>query len=65
MSKITIDNEVFEFEGDHPAILQFCMDREIELPHFCYHPAMSAPANCRQCLVEIGNPERDRETAQN
>ena len=62
MSKITIDNEVFEFEGDHPAILQFCMDREIELPHFCYHPAMSAPANCRQCLVEIGNPERDRET---
>ena len=62
MSKITIDNTVFEFAGDQPSLLQFCTDREIELPHFCFHPAMSAPANCRQCLVEIGNPERDRET---
>lgn len=64
MAKITIDNEVFEYEGDQPSVLQFCLDREIELPHFCYHPAMSAPANCRQCLVEVGNPERDRETGE-
>lgn len=64
MAKITIDKTIFEFEGDQPSLLQFCLDREIELPHFCYHPAMSAPANCRQCLVEIGNPERDRETGQ-
>ena len=25
----------------------------INVPHFCYHPALSAPANCRMCLVEI------------
>ena len=25
----------------------------IEIPHFCYHPALSRPANCRMCLVEI------------
>ncbi len=23
------------------------------IPHFCYHPALSAPANCRMCLVEV------------
>jgi NADH-quinone oxidoreductase subunit G len=25
----------------------------VNIPHFCYHPALSAPANCRMCLVEI------------
>ncbi len=64
MAKVTIDNLVFEFESSQPSLLQFCLDHGIELPHFCYHPAMSAPANCRQCLVEIGNPERDRETGE-
>ena len=24
------------------------------VPYFCYHPALSVPANCRMCLVEIG-----------
>ena len=28
------------------------------IPHFCYHPALSAPANCRMCLVELeGRPK--------
>jgi NADH-quinone oxidoreductase subunit G len=25
----------------------------IEIPHYCWHPGLSAPANCRMCLVEI------------
>jgi len=25
----------------------------INIPHFCYHPALSAPANYRMCLVEV------------
>jgi NADH-quinone oxidoreductase subunit G len=59
MPQVTIDNNVFEFEG-RPSLLQFCLDNEIELPHFCYHPAMSAPANCRQCLVKAGTRAIDR-----
>ncbi len=61
MPKVTIDNKVLEFEG-RPKLLQFCMERGIELPHFCYHPAMSVPANCRQCLVKAGTPAFDRAT---
>ncbi len=30
----------------------------IEIPVFCYHPALSRPANCRMCSVEIGSEER-------
>ncbi len=63
MPRVTIDNQVFEFEG-RPKVLQFCLDHGIELPHFCYHPALSIPANCRQCLVEVGTPMIDRETRQ-
>lgn len=24
----------------------------VEIPHFCYHPALTTPANCRMCLVQ-------------
>ncbi|MEL6615907.1 MAG: (2Fe-2S)-binding protein, partial [Bacteroidota bacterium] len=41
---------------------QFCLDHGVEVPHFCYHPALSVPANCRQCLVKAGTPMRDRAT---
>lgn len=61
MPQVTIDNQVYEFEG-RPKLLQFCSDNGIEIPHFCYHPAMSIPANCRQCYVEVGMPVRDRAT---
>jgi NADH-quinone oxidoreductase subunit G len=28
----------------------------IDIPHYCWHPGLSAPANCRMCLVEIEPP---------
>ncbi|MEM6646382.1 MAG: 2Fe-2S iron-sulfur cluster-binding protein [Bacteroidota bacterium] len=61
MAKVTIDNQVYEYD-DKEGLLQFCLSSGVELPHFCYHPAMSAPANCRQCLVEVGMPAFDRAT---
>lgn len=24
-----------------------------DVPHYCYHPGLSVPANCRMCLVEV------------
>ena len=63
MPKVIIDGEEYAFEG-RPGLLQFCLDHGIELPHFCYHPSMSVPANCRQCLVDVGAPVRDRETGE-
>ena len=63
MPTVEIDGQVYEYDSDHhDKLLQFCLDQGVELPHFCYHPAMSIPANCRQCLVQVGTPERDRAT---
>ncbi len=61
MPSVTIDGRKYEFEG-RPRLLQFCLDQDIEVPHFCYHPSMSVPANCRQCLVDVGAPVRNRAT---
>ncbi len=30
------------------------------VPHYCYHPKLSSPGNCRMCLVEMGMPPRLR-----
>ncbi len=27
-------------------------------PHYCYHPKLSSPGNCRMCLIEMGMPPR-------
>ena len=27
------------------------------IPHYCYHPKLSSPGNCRMCLVELGMPK--------
>jgi NADH-quinone oxidoreductase subunit G len=63
MPTVTIDGTTYEYEGEHK-LLQFCLNQGIELPHFCYHPAMSIPANCRQCLVKVGMPKKDRQTGE-
>ena len=61
--KVTIDGQTYEYEGK-PKLLQYMLDLGVELPHFCYHPSLSIPANCRQCLVEVGTPVKDRETGE-
>ncbi|MEM1116874.1 MAG: 2Fe-2S iron-sulfur cluster-binding protein [Bacteroidota bacterium] len=61
MPQVIIDGQTLEFEPGQK-LLQLCLDEGTEIPHFCYHPAMSVPANCRQCLVKAGTPMVDRET---
>ncbi len=63
MSEIFIDNERYEFEGQ-PMLLQFMMNNGLEVPFFCYHPSMSIPGNCRQCMVKLGQPIKDKESGE-
>lgn len=63
MPEIYIDGQRYEFEGEHK-VLQFIQDLGKEVPFFCYHPAMSAPANCRQCFVKAGQYVKNRESGE-
>lgn len=52
MPKLTIDGHEIEVE-DGLNLIQAASRIGIEIPHFCYHPALSVVAQCRQCLVEV------------
>lgn len=63
MAKFNIDGKEYEFEGK-PFLLQYTFGTDVEIPYFCYHPAMSVPTNCRMCLVEVGYQRKSRETGE-
>lgn len=52
MPKLTIDGIEIEVE-DGLNLIQAAARVGVEVPHFCYHPALSIVAQCRQCLVEV------------
>ncbi len=37
-------------------LIEACMQSGHHIPHYCYHPKLSVPGNCRLCLVEVGSP---------
>ncbi len=39
-------------------MIEACKEANAEVPHYCYHPKLSSPGNCRMCLVEMGMPPR-------
>jgi NADH-quinone oxidoreductase subunit G len=52
MPTFKLDGKEIPFEnGD--TIIKAASRQGIEIPHYCWHPGLSAPANCRMCLVEI------------
>jgi NADH-quinone oxidoreductase subunit G len=52
MPTFKLDGKEIPFEnGD--TIIKAAYRQGIEIPHYCWHPGLSAPANCRMCLVEI------------
>ncbi|MCS7189678.1 MAG: 2Fe-2S iron-sulfur cluster-binding protein [Bacteroidia bacterium] len=63
MPTIYIDGQAYTYEKP-TKLLQYCLENNIEIPFFCYHPALSIPANCRMCLVETGLPLKDRQTGE-
>ena len=39
-------------------MIEACKQAAAEVPHYCYHPKLTSPGNCRMCLVEMGMPPR-------
>jgi NADH-quinone oxidoreductase subunit G len=39
-------------------MIEACRQVNVAVPHYCYHPKLSAPGNCRMCVVQIGMPPR-------
>ncbi len=60
MPKITIDDIEYEVEAGRN-LLESCLALGLDLPYFCWHPAMGSIGACRQCaVVQYQNAEDTR-----
>ncbi len=57
MVDVQIDGEWHQFPKG-TRMIEACRQAGREVPHYCYHPKLSSPGNCRMCLVEMGMPPR-------
>lgn len=56
MPTVTIDDVRVEVEGG-ATVLDAARKAGIWVPTLCYHPAISPPAVCRLCMVELDRPD--------
>jgi NADH-quinone oxidoreductase subunit G len=52
---IKIDGRAVPFEKGE-TVIKAAYKAGIDIPHYCWHPGLSAPANCRMCLVDVEPP---------
>ncbi len=52
MAKVTVDGKTVEVPNGANA-LEACRAAGVDVPHFCYHPALSIVGQCRMCMVEV------------
>jgi len=52
MLKVTINGIEHEFP-ESINLIDACRMAGVEIPHFCYHPALSIAGSCRMCQVEL------------
>ncbi len=51
MVKITVDGKTYEVNPEKN-LLENCLALGIDIPHFCYHPALGSVGACRLCAVK-------------
>ena len=56
MLNVQIDGVWMEF-AKGTRVIEACRQARKAIPHYCYHPKLTSPGNCRMCLVEMGMPK--------
>ncbi|MEC7377481.1 MAG: NADH-quinone oxidoreductase subunit NuoG [Pseudomonadota bacterium] len=60
MATIHVDGQSYEVDGADN-LLQACLSLGLDIPYFCWHPAMGSVGACRQCAVrQYKNRDDDR-----
>jgi len=58
MPTIRVDGKDYEVEaGDN--LLHACLSLGLDLPYFCWHPALGSVGACRQCAVKLFKDPQD------
>lgn len=60
MATVTVNGEdVAIGENERLNCIQAAAKVGVEIPAYCWHPALSVVASCRMCLVEVGDKKPD------
>ncbi|WP_040263813.1 NADH-quinone oxidoreductase subunit NuoG [Pseudomonas massiliensis] len=59
MATIHVDGKALEVDGADN-LLQACLSLGLDIPYFCWHPALGSVGACRQCAVKQYNDENDK-----
>ncbi|WP_367106784.1 NADH-quinone oxidoreductase subunit NuoG [uncultured Psychrobacter sp.] len=60
MAVIHIDGTTVEVDSSDN-LLQACLSLGLDVPYFCYHPALGSVGSCRQCAVKQYKDKEDLE----
>jgi NADH-quinone oxidoreductase subunit G len=64
MPTVYVNNKPIEFSANERInCVQAAQRVDVEIPHYCWHPALSVVASCRMCLVEVGQKKPDGSVA--
>lgn len=64
MPTVYVNNKPVEIGADERLnCIQAAQRAGVDIPHYCYHPALSVVASCRMCLVEVGDKKPDGSVA--
>lgn len=58
MATIYVDGRAVEVNPE-TNLLQACLEAGLDLPYFCWHPALGSVGSCRQCAVTQYKDEND------
>lgn len=58
MATINVDGKTYEVK-DGQNLLQACLSAGLNVPYFCWHPAMGSVGACRLCAVNQYQDEKD------
>ncbi|MBH0197080.1 MAG: 2Fe-2S iron-sulfur cluster binding domain-containing protein, partial [Nitrospira sp.] len=59
MATIIVDNKTYTVD-EHQNLLAACLGHGLNVPYFCWHPAMGSVGACRQCAVKQFKDDRDQ-----
>src|SRR5690349_18422931 len=59
MATVFVNNKPVDIGNDRLNCIQAAQRAGIQVPSYCWHPALTVVASCRMCLVEVGERKPD------
>ncbi|HEY9595870.1 MAG TPA: 2Fe-2S iron-sulfur cluster-binding protein, partial [Spirochaetia bacterium] len=56
---LVIDGRQYTVDAEGKNLLSVCLSLGLNLPYFCWHPALHSVGACRQCAVKLYKDEQD------